>query len=199
MSQGKEYRIDIFSTMMWVQAGCLLLAAIGFGFSEVVLPAVDRAILSSVAWGILGALLSFAAVVALSRFHNRVGRTLRWYCGQLAPIFSKMPLVQLVILSIAAGVCEELLFRGFLQTWLSQLSSPLLGLLGASLVFALLHWASLIYVLLIFVFGLILGFAYQISGSLLGVIVWHAVYDFFALVTLVYYPKVLGADRWLSK
>ncbi|QFT54488.1 CPBP family intramembrane glutamic endopeptidase [Microbulbifer sp. THAF38] len=199
MSQGKGHRIDIFSTMMWVQGGCLLLAAIGFGFSEVALPAFESAILSSVAWGILGALLSFVAVVVLTRSHNRVGRALRWHCGRLAPIFSKMPLVQLVILSIAAGVCEELLFRGFLQTWLSQLSSPLLGLFVASLIFALLHWASLIYVLLIFVFGLILGYAYQVSGSLLGVIVWHAVYDFFALAALAYYPKVLGADRWLSE
>jgi membrane protease YdiL (CAAX protease family) len=199
MSQGKKRQINIFSTMMWVQGACLLLAVIGLWLSDVTLSPARGDPWSSVAWGVLGALFSFAVVVALTRAHHRVGRTLRWYCAQLAPIFCKMPLAQVVLLSLAAGVCEELLFRGFLQTWLSQLSSPLLGLLGASFVFALLHWASLIYVLLIFAFGLILGFVYQASGSLLGVVVWHALYDFFALATLAYYPKVLGADRWLAK
>ncbi|WP_299582799.1 CPBP family intramembrane glutamic endopeptidase [uncultured Microbulbifer sp.] len=199
MSQGKGRRVNIFSTMMGVQAACLLLALVGIHLSGVTIHLMGATTWHSIVWGILGATLSFVVVLGLTRAHNRLGRTLRWYCAQLAPIFSKVSLVQIVLLSIAAGVCEELLFRGFLQTWLSQLSSPVLGLLGASLVFALLHWASLIYVLLIFFFGLILGLAYQVSGSLLGVIVWHALYDFFALAALAYYPQLLHADQWVAK
>ncbi|MFA0813550.1 CPBP family intramembrane glutamic endopeptidase [Microbulbifer epialgicus] len=184
----------IFSIMMWIEAGCLLVALIAIKLSGVEVSLLGIVPVRSVIWGFIGAMICFAAVVVLARSPTSLGHTLRGHCSQLTSLFSGISTAQIVLLSIAAGVCEEFLFRGFLQTWLSQLSSPLLGLLGASLIFGLLHWASFTYFLMTMVVGLVLGIAYQKTGSLLGVMVWHAIYDVLALTVIVYYPRLLDPD-----
>ncbi|BBM04050.1 CPBP family intramembrane glutamic endopeptidase [Microbulbifer sp. GL-2] len=204
MSEGEKPEIEkpnqvkssarIFSIMMWIEAGCLLIALVAIELSGIEVSLPGDTPIRSMIWGLIGALVTFAAVVILTRSHTSVGRTLRGHCAQLTSLFSGLSSVQIVLLSIAAGVCEELLFRGFLQAWLSEKSSPLLGLLGASLVFGFMHWASFTYFLMTFVVGLILGIAYQLTGSLLGVIIWHTVYDVLALMMIAYYPRLLGSD-----
>ncbi|WP_020413216.1 CPBP family intramembrane glutamic endopeptidase [Microbulbifer variabilis] len=190
---------QIFSVMMWIEAGGLLFALVAIGFSGIELPIPGDSPFLSVVWGACGALFSFTAVVILTRSPTSFGCTLRGHCAQLTQLFSGISTTQIILLSIVAGICEEIFFRGFLQVWLSQLSSPLIGLLGASLIFAFLHWASFTYFLLTFVVGLVLGVAYQQTGSLLGVIIWHAVYDLLALMVLSKYPRMLGLEVPLDK
>ncbi|MDP5208642.1 CPBP family intramembrane glutamic endopeptidase [Microbulbifer sp. 2205BS26-8] len=187
-------RTGVFPLLLAIQAVCLLAAVVGGSFSGVELNLLGGALWGALFFALIGAPASFVSVVWLTRSNTAVGRTLRRHCTQLKPVFAGLSIGQIAVIAVVTGICEELLFRGFLQVWWSQLSSPLVGLLGASLVFALLHWASRVYVLLTFVFGLILGLAYQASGSLLGVITWHAMYDFLVLVTLVYNPHLLGVD-----
>ncbi|WP_299944131.1 CPBP family intramembrane glutamic endopeptidase [uncultured Microbulbifer sp.] len=184
----------VFPLLLAIQAACLLTAVVGGYFSGVEMTLLGGALWGALCFALIGAPAGFAAVIWLTRSNTVVGRTLRRHCNQLMPVFAGLSLGQIAVIAVVTGVCEELLFRGFLQVWWSQLSSPLSGLLAASLVFALLHWASRVYFLLTFVFGLILGLAYQTSGSLLGVITWHAIYDFLALTTLVYHPRMLGVD-----
>jgi len=94
----------------------------------------------------------------------------------LRPLFASARPVDLALISLAAGVGEEILFRGALQ--------PLIGLVPASLVFGLCHlagrdtiplavWAALI--------GTALGALMNATGGLAAPIAAHAVYDVLAL------------------
>jgi membrane protease YdiL (CAAX protease family) len=79
-----------------------------------------------------------------------------------------------------------------LQPFISSYSNIWVGLIAASLIFALLHFMSWIYFVLAFAMGLLLGAAYQLSQSLVLVMVWHGVYDLLALWVLVHAPQLLG-------
>lgn len=93
----------------------------------------------------------------------------------LIPTFSTLAPWQVAVVSIAAGVGEELFFRGFLQ--------PLVGLVGASVAFGLAHvagarmaafgvWAAAM--------GAALGGLALVTGGLLAPMTAHACYDVLA-------------------
>ncbi|MCO1334410.1 CPBP family intramembrane metalloprotease [Microbulbifer sp. OS29] len=187
--------LPVFFSLIGIQLGCLLVALLG-----IYLVSMEVSFLGSAVWvqlllGLLGAVVTYVVALSLIRSETLFGQILRRHCVQLTPVFSKLSVAQMVWVSIAAGVCEELLFRGFLQSWLSQVSTPFLGLLGASVIFAILHFASWVYFFLTLMIGLVLGIFYQISGGLVGVIVWHAGYDLLALIALIHFPHLLGIQR----
>ena len=108
------------------------------------------------------------------------------------PLFRPCRVWQLAVISLLAGVGEEMFFRGVLQDAAVQGVSSLLGqevgvwvAVGAvSALFGLLHWISPLYALLAGLIGAYLGWWRIQSGNLLGPIVAHALYDFVALVYL---------------
>ncbi|WP_444933697.1 lysostaphin resistance A-like protein [Microbulbifer sp. JTAC008] len=191
--------LPVFFFLMDIQLGCLLLAALGLYLVPMEVSFIGDAVWLQLLLGLLGAIVTFAVVLTLARSETLFGKMLRLHCTQLIPLFSKLSPSQMVWVALAAGVCEELLFRGFLQSWLSQLSTPFLGLLGASLIFALLHCVSWVYFFLTFMIGLILGIFYQMSGGLVGAIVWHAVYDLLAIFAIVHFPHLLGLKNQVLK
>lgn len=90
----------------------------------------------------------------------------------------------IIFISICAGLGEEALFRGGLQTLLGdRLEAPLAITLAAGL-FALIHFARPLNSALIFAIGCLFGVVYWVTGSLLSVILAHAVYDVYALWAL---------------
>ena len=91
---------------------------------------------------------------------------------------------QFALIALLAGVGEELLFRGVIQSKLSQWTSPAAGLILASLLFGAAHALSRLYFLLATVIGLYLGWFAQYFGELVTPIVAHSLYDFLALVYL---------------
>lgn len=103
----------------------------------------------------------------------------------IRPLFGGCSVAELALISVAAGWGEELLFRGFLQAALEDQFGWLLGLLGASVVFGLLHFITPTYALYAALMGVYLGGLWLASGNLLAVIVTHAFYDWVALVFLV--------------
>ncbi|MCK7597419.1 CPBP family intramembrane metalloprotease [Microbulbifer sp. CAU 1566] len=180
-----------------VQLVALAIAGVGLYFSDVtVFWGINAGTLSSafgaIALGIAGALVSYWVGRGITRSNTGVGATMRAHCEALHSVFRHLSWWHICVLALAAGVCEELLFRGFLQPWIGSFSTPLVGLVVASVIFGLLHYASFIYFLITAVMGLLLGAVYWFSGSLLAVIVWHAVYDLTALAVLVKFPRVLG-------
>lgn len=82
-----------------------------------------------------------------------------------------------VVLAIAAGVGEELLFRGFLQGSLEHALGATLGLLAAGFVFGLVHAITPAYAVIATLMGLYLGIAWRVSGNLVVPITIHAAYD----------------------
>ena len=96
----------------------------------------------------------------------------RLYVEGLKPIFGNLSPTEITVISLAAGIGEELLFRGVLQAEL--------GLLPASVIFGLLHMGgagTLVFGCWVMVMGGVLGGLAIWTGGLLAPIVAHAVYD----------------------
>lgn len=96
---------------------------------------------------------------------------------------------QLLIIAVAAGIGEEVLFRGLLQAGLAQLLPNSLAFVGsvliASVIFGLCHYLSNTYFALATLAGIYFGLLMIVSGSLLPAIIPHALYDFIALAYLL--------------
>ncbi|MBO0746110.1 MAG: CPBP family intramembrane metalloprotease, partial [Candidatus Dormibacteraeota bacterium] len=84
-------------------------------------------------------------------------------------------------LSITAGICEELLFRGLLPALLAALlhePSPWLVILLAAAAFGAAHaYQGVTGVVVTAILGAVLGFIYLGTGSLFLVMVLHALID----------------------
>jgi CAAX protease family protein len=103
---------------------------------------------------------------------------------QIGPALAGCSVAELVLLAVAAGVSEEVLFRGVLQTGLARVVPAWLALLVASAAFGLVHFASRTYAAVAGVIGVYLGTLLLVQGSLLTPIVTHTLYDFVALLYL---------------
>jgi uncharacterized protein len=90
----------------------------------------------------------------------------------------------LFALAAAAGIGEELLFRGALQPWAQQGLGPVAGWIGVSLLFGLLHAATVAYFVLATLVGAYFGWLADAYDNLTVPIIAHAFYDWVALVVL---------------
>jgi membrane protease YdiL (CAAX protease family) len=88
---------------------------------------------------------------------------------------------EIALISVSAGVGEEMLFRGVLQASLSAWLGVPWGLGIASFLFGLLHPISVAYMVITAVLGVYLGIVWYVGGNLLTVMIAHALYDFAAL------------------
>jgi uncharacterized protein len=138
-------------------------------------------------WGVLAALMLGVVNLVFLRMEGShwPGAALRHVCRVIVrPLFEHVRVWHIVVISVLAGLGEELLFRGVLQ--------PLIGLPLASLVFGAVHvggrgfvgygvWAACI--------GALFGWLMVETGGLLAPIVAHAVYDALALAYVRYGPS----------
>ncbi len=90
----------------------------------------------------------------------------------------RMSGVEMCLLAAAAGVGEEVLFRGVIQ---GLFADPLWGLAITSVIFGLLHALTAMYFLIATAIGLYLGWLYQTTDHLLVPIIVHWLYDMVAL------------------
>jgi uncharacterized protein len=165
--------------------GIMLAAAFAWSWvSGLPLPLGDP--IAGVVWGIAAAGLLAGVNLGLLRagWSRWPGDSLRHVCRIIVrPLFEHVTAWQIVVVSVLAGMAEELLFRGVLQ--------PLIGLPLASLVFGAVHvggrgfvgygaWAACI--------GALFGWLMVETEGLLAPIVAHAVYDAFALAYVRYGP-----------
>lgn len=183
----------IFLLTLGFESGLGVLALfLGYLFAE---PATH-----TLTWSLKGLAYGFLATLPL------LGLFLlffRWPIGPLAairrfldeivyPLFSKLSTLELALISLAAGLGEELLFRGVVQNLLGQWLGVHAGWLIASLIFGLGHFITLAYALLTAIIGLFLGWLWMATGNLLAPVVAHALYDFVALYLFikVFPPKI---------
>jgi membrane protease YdiL (CAAX protease family) len=109
----------------------------------------------------------------------------RFFDEEARPVLAGCNWSDLALVSLAAGVGEEMLFRGVFQGALSHWLGDAPGWVAASLLFGLLHPISPSYIALAAVMGAYLGGVWRYNGNLLTVMVAHAVYDFVALWLLL--------------
>jgi membrane protease YdiL (CAAX protease family) len=107
-----------------------------------------------------------------------LGSVRRIMRGEIKAVFASATVVDICLISLWAGLAEELLFRGVIQArW---------GLLAASILFGVLHFVTPVYALLAMVIGFYIGLVYHFFQSLLIPIQLHTIYDFGALIYLRY-------------
>jgi membrane protease YdiL (CAAX protease family) len=83
--------------------------------------------------------------------------------------------------SLVAGICEEIGYRGYMQKPLEQKYGPLAGISITSLVFVVVHlhqvWASGLVLVQLFVITFLIGYLAYASKSLLPGIIAHVALD----------------------
>jgi membrane protease YdiL (CAAX protease family) len=94
--------------------------------------------------------------------------------------------VHFAIISICAGVCEELLFRGFLQGFLTEKFGIIIGIIVANIAFGLMHPVSFLYAFMTFFVGCYFSLLLHLTNNLFVLMVTHAAYDFIALCYVKY-------------
>lgn len=145
-------------------------------------------------WGTIAALPLTLAVVAFSAIPlDSIRKLNRLAEQQLQPMFGQFTWAQLIVLAIAAGICEELFFRGWLQCFLSGPLPPnspweepkvLLGVILASIAFGMCHAVTRMYFVLATLAGVFFGALLVETSNLLIPITAHAVYDILMLTRL---------------
>ncbi|PSF10718.1 CPBP family intramembrane metalloprotease [Marinobacter fuscus] len=174
------------------QGGIGVVGLLAIWLLDIPLRSGSLGMLQYLAFGILGAGITYLSLLLLTRITWLFPDDLSSQMQALYQFASSYSWPVLLLLCLLAGVGEELLFRGALQGWLLQHTGPWTALLAAAVVFGLVHYVSFTYFLVATGLGFVLGGAYQLSGSLEMVMVWHAVYDMFALYCLLRYPHWFG-------
>lgn len=108
------------------------------------------------------------------------------------PMFARSGWFELLIVSLAAGFGEELLFRWCLQGGVSSWLSSSLGVAAASsiglavggLFFGLCHFINKTYFVMAAIAGVYLGAVMLVFDSWIVAAVAHAAFDFYALMTI---------------
>jgi membrane protease YdiL (CAAX protease family) len=133
---------------------------------------------SALVFWIVSLIMLGALATALQRFHLHP-ENIRTTVSKLAP-YSVPELLAWTALSVTAGICEEFIFRGYLQLQFARLSHRVwIGVLGSALVFGFSHgYEGLSGMLLIVAFGALFSMIAHawhdfLSGMVLSLIAHH--------------------------
>ncbi len=142
--------------------------------------------LADAAWGTAAAVPLVILFLAMLRWPVGPLRAVREFCEEeVVPLFRDSYWSELALISLSAGVGEEMLFRGVFQASLTDWVGMAWGLALASILFGVLHPISFSYIVIAAFLGLYLGAIWYFNGNLLTVMVTHALYDFVALGYLI--------------
>ena len=168
---------------MALAEGGLVLVAVGVGALIHVAP------FATLAWNPRGLATGIAATAPLLLglwwcLRTRVApvvRLVHTVKEQVGPMFAGSSPAVLALLAALAGVGEEALFRGVVQTALLHHLPTWVAVAATAVLFGLAHFLSLTYALLAALVGGYLGALHVATGNLLVPILAHALYDFVAL------------------
>lgn len=150
-------------------------------------------VLSGLLWGVAAAVPILVFIEIVRRIPCEPVRELERLSddGMMKTLLSLRPM-EMVAISLCAGIGEELLFRGWLMYWLAETyqsmaaasggnTSPIVGMTVAlgisSIAFGLVHPITKLYVVLAAIMGLYFGGLVLWTGNLLIPITAHATYD----------------------
>lgn len=100
---------------------------------------------------------------------------------EMMPLFGRLTLMDSVLVSLASGICEEIFFRGILETTG--------GIATSATCFSLAHLPSFYYfpyAIWALLVGLIMSFIMAGSGSIIAPIVAHTLVNFISINVLRY-------------
>lgn len=98
----------------------------------------------------------------------------------------------ILIISCSAGIGEEALFRGGVQTLLAGFLPAWTAILVTTALFTIAHPGSPMLMSFVAALGLLFGLAFHVSGSLIAVMIGHALFDVFACLWIQRELRRLG-------
>jgi membrane protease YdiL (CAAX protease family) len=93
-----------------------------------------------------------------------------------------------VMIGLVPGICEELLFRGYMQTRLTRSWGALYGILATSIAFAAFHM-DLVHSSSVLLIGIYLGWVAWASGSIFPAMLGHFVNNFLGVLAVLVLPS----------
>ena len=137
-------------------------------------------------WGAVAALPLVGLFVATLHFPFGPLKRIKEFCEEeFVPMLAGSSWSDMALIALSAGVGEEMLFRGVIQSSLVAWVGVRGGLIVASVFFGLLHPISIPYIFLTIFVGFYLGSAFLLAGNLLTVMVTHTLYDFALMAYLL--------------
>jgi len=173
----RYYRMIIAWEWSWMAIVVLIMLPVPHS-----LAAIGLVNPNSIGWGLgtgilVGLLISTAAFSSNAQMQD-------WFRRMLSGVEALLPATRIerwlyAGVSVSAGVCEELVFRGFVRFYLQGFGVPiLLIVLLSALIFGMAHWyqgwkgAAQTALL-----GAVLMALYVLSNSLVPCVVFHALVD----------------------
>jgi membrane protease YdiL (CAAX protease family) len=128
-------------------------------------------------WGLLLILAIWGCAAVIGMIANALGVGEVQDLAQPAP--NRSALAALLLFTPVIGLEEELMFRVYAQTRLTQIlrSARVLPVFLAAGVFAAVHGYTVAGTLTILVFGLVLGASYQANGKIPRLVVAHTLWN----------------------
>ncbi|MCE5301201.1 MAG: CPBP family intramembrane metalloprotease [Spirochaetia bacterium] len=179
----KKSRKFFYLLMSCMEFGLVGIAAVVAFFRHIPLPSIINS--AAPAWPAVAA--GAAAGLPLGLLVSFTGSKITLFKSVyelLSTMFTtyNLKLFDIIIISVTAGICEEILFRGVLQTmW---------GIRITSFVFILLHgyfnptdWKMSVFGLVMFALSLLIGTVY-IHYGLFAAMAFHVAYDVGAMVVV---------------
>jgi membrane protease YdiL (CAAX protease family) len=178
-------RSKILLLALLIEGGACIVALVLARAWGIPLFPLTKHLLLDIAMGTIAALIPFALFIfSLSEKAKAISllSSLRKIVEvRIRPLFASATFFDICLISLCAGVAEELLFRGVIQVKG--------GIVVASILFGVLHWVTPAYALLATAIGFYIGLVYHFTQSLLIPIQLHCLYDFGALLYLRYCAK----------
>jgi uncharacterized protein len=156
--------------------------------------------LAAVLWGVLAALPLAALFFLLLRWPIGPFKRIQRFSEEvIRPLLAPCSVIDLLGISVLAGLGEEILFRGVFQEAFANWFNVWVGVIVASVLFGLVHAITFTYVLLATLMGAYLGCVWLWADqNLLVIVITHALYDFVALVWLLRGPGAAEALEALA-
>ncbi|HTU19284.1 MAG TPA: CPBP family intramembrane glutamic endopeptidase [Gemmataceae bacterium] len=198
-SAAEEQRRTVVLLAVLVEGGLLAAASIlGWMLDQPPLRSFQWT-LGAVLWGVLAALPLVALLFVILRWPiGPLKRIHRFSEEVIRPLLAPCSVIDLLGISVLAGLGEEILFRGVLQEAFARYN-VWVGLAVASAMFGLVHAITLSYVLLATLMGAYLGCVWLWADhNLLVIVITHALYDFVALLWLLRGPGAAEALEALA-
>ncbi|GBE05069.1 CAAX amino terminal protease self- immunity [bacterium BMS3Abin10] len=184
-------RTGLMVIALTVEGITLALAFLLSWYFDIPLLPLSGNVLRDVLTGTAGAVPPFVLLIfCLSKYAAGIpvlGSLRKTMLSDVKAVFANTRFADLVIISILAGLAEELLFRGVLQIRF--------GIIIASAVFGLAHFITPSYAFIALIMGFYIGGFFYFSGSLLAVVYLHFIYDLAALTYLEYFTRDLCANH----
>jgi uncharacterized protein len=137
----------------------------------------------SLLWDIPGALILAGLLLLISPLIVRILGQTGWHSMQGMLPSNRIEIAAWIVMAVTAGICEETVFRGYLQHQISGWSgNVVVGILGQAVIFGLCHayqgWKK---VALIFVWGCGFGAFAWLRKGLRANMIAHAVLDIISI------------------